>query len=62
MIKNFFDNQSPPRFDIKAEKLMEKFKLKEGRELGQKLKEIEKAWIDNSFKISDKEIEKIIDS
>ena len=34
--------------------------MKEGKELGQKLKEIETFWIDNSFKITDKQIEKII--
>jgi len=40
--------------------LMEKFNLKEGKELGQKIKEIEIAWINNSFKITDKQVEKII--
>jgi tRNA nucleotidyltransferase/poly(A) polymerase len=39
---------------------MEKFNIKEGKELGQKLKEIEMFWIDNSFKITDKQIEKMI--
>jgi len=39
---------------------MEKFNLKEGKELGQKIKEIEIAWINNSFTITDKQIEKII--
>ena len=37
---------------------MEKFDLKEGRELGQKLKYLEDLWVNNSFNISDKEIEK----
>ena len=59
-IKNFFNNQSAPKFDIKAKDLMEKFSMKEGKELGQKLKEIEMFWIDNSFKINDKQVEKII--
>ena len=39
---------------------MEKFSMKEGKELGQKLKEIEMFWIDNSFKINDKQVKKII--
>ena len=39
---------------------MEKFNLKEGKELGQKIKEIEIDWINNSFKITDKQVEKII--
>ena len=59
-IKKFFNNQSVPKFNIKAKDLMEKFNIKEGKELGQKLKEIEMFWIDNSFKITDKQIEKII--
>ena len=59
-IKKLFNNQSVPKFNIKAKDLMEKFNIKEGKELGQKLKEIEMFWIDNSFKIIDKQIEKII--
>ena len=59
-IKKFFNNQSAHKFNIKAKDLMEKFNMKEGKELGQKLKEIEMFWIDNSFKIIDKQIEKII--
>ena len=39
---------------------MEKFNLKEGKELGDKLKQIETTWINNSFKISEDQIEKII--
>ena len=39
---------------------MQKFNLKEGRELGQKLKNIEELWLNNSFSISEKEIEKIV--
>ena len=59
-IKKFFNNQSAHKFSIKAKDLMEKFNMKEGKELGQKLKEIETFWIDNSFKITDKQLEKII--
>ena len=59
-LKEFFGQQLPPKFNVKAKSLMEKFNLKEGKELGQKIKEIEIAWISNSFKITDKQIEKII--
>ena len=38
----------------------EKINYKEGKELGSKLKEIEEFWIENSFKISDPELNKII--
>ena len=39
---------------------MEKYNIKEGKELGSKLKQIEKKWVENSFKVSVKEIEKIM--
>ena len=38
---------------------MEKYNIKEGRELGQKLKYLEKLWVENSFKISNKDVDKI---
>ena len=58
----FFSNQIPPKFNVKAKLLMDKFNLKEGKELGQKLKELEIVWINNSFNITDKQIEKIVKS
>ena len=38
---------------------MQKYSVKEGKELGQKLKHLENLWIENSFKITDKEINKV---
>ena len=58
-LKGFFNNQSPPIFPIKARELIGKYNLKEGRELGQKLRQIENLWIENDFKIQQKDIEKI---
>ena len=37
--------------------IMEKYNLKEGKELGQKLKSLENLWVENSFSISEKEVE-----
>ena len=59
-LKEFFSSQVPPKFNVKAKSLMEKFNLKEGKELGDKLKQIETIWVNNSFKISEDQIEKII--
>ena len=59
-LKTFFNNQEVPKLEVKAKTLIEKFNFKEGKELGEKLKEIEKFWIENSFKISDHELNKII--
>ncbi len=39
--------------------LLEKYKIKEGKELGNKLKYLENLWIENSFKISDKDVDKV---
>jgi hypothetical protein len=56
----FFKDAKKPIFPVLAKDLMEKFQLKEGKNLGLKIKEIEEKWIGNEFKISDKEIFKII--
>ena len=61
-LKEFFSNKEVPKFEIKAKNLIEKYNFKEGKELGMKLKEIEEFWIENSFKISDKELDKIAKS
>tara|TARA_Y100000590_G_scaffold411500_1_gene505613 strand:- start:492 stop:1766 length:1275 start_codon:yes stop_codon:yes gene_type:complete len=61
-LKEFFKNKEIPKLTVKAETLIEKFNYKEGKELGLKLKEIEEFWIENSFKISDQELKKIVKS
>jgi poly(A) polymerase len=45
---------------LKADLLMEKYNIPEGKELGAKLKAIEEVWASNDFMISDKEVLKII--
>tara|TARA_B110001450_G_C17460575_1_gene416037 strand:- start:349 stop:771 length:423 start_codon:yes stop_codon:yes gene_type:complete len=45
---------------IKANILMKKYNIPESKELGNKLKVIEKVWVSNNFKISEEEIKKII--
>ena len=59
-LKTFFNTREAPKLEVKAKTLIEKFNFKEGKELGEKLKEIEEFWIENSFKISDQELNKII--
>ena len=61
-LKKFFSNQEPPKINIKAKTLIEKFNYKEGKELGKKLKEIEDFWVENSFKISEQELKKIVNN
>ncbi|MDC0642027.1 CCA tRNA nucleotidyltransferase, partial [Candidatus Pelagibacter sp.] len=51
-----------PTLPIDASTLMAKYNITEGKMLGNKLKLIEETWVQNSFQISDKQIEKIIKS
>ena len=59
-LKNFFNNQKKPNLKVNAKTLIDRFNYKEGKELGKKLSEIEEFWIENSFKISDKDLNKIV--
>ena len=56
-LKKHFEKLEKPKFPIKAKIIMEKYNLKEGKELGQKLKYLENLWVENSFNISEKEVE-----
>ena len=47
---------------IGADLLMKKYKIPEGKQLGNKLKIIEEEWVNNNFQISDKQVENIINN
>ena len=47
---------------IKADYLIKNFNLKEGKLLGLILREIEEKWLENNFKISNNQIENIVNS
>ena len=59
---NLYKNKSTPIMPIGAEILMKKYLLPEGKLLGKKLKAIEEEWVNNNFKISDREIKDIINN
>jgi len=61
IIENF-RNKEMPIMPLKANTLMEKYNISEGKELGVKLKAIEEAWINNNFEISEIEVQKIVNS
>jgi len=61
MIKNFKDKDLPI-MPLKANTLMEKYNISEGKELGSKLKLIEEVWANNNFQISEKEVKKIVNN
>ena len=58
--KTYFEKLDKPEFPIKAQLLINDYGLKEGRELGQKLKNLEMKWIDNNFNLSKKDMEKVL--
>ena len=45
---------------IKAETIMNKYQISEGKHLGSKLKLIEKEWVNNNFRISDQQVDYIV--
>ncbi|OCW76164.1 hypothetical protein AKH19_05660 [Pelagibacteraceae bacterium GOM-A1] len=59
-LKNYFEKLDKPEFPIKAQILINDYGLKEGRELGQKLKNLEMKWIENNFNLSKKDMEKVL--
>ena len=57
-----YKDKIKPTMPIGANVLMSKYNIPEGKILGNKLKMIEEIWVENSFQISDKQIQKIIKS
>ena len=55
-----FKNKKIPVMPFKANILMKKYNIPEGKELGYKLKAIEEVWIENNFQISDEEVQKML--
>ena len=61
LIKIYKDKISPV-MPVRADVLMTKYKIPEGKQLGLKLKIIEDEWVKNDFKISDEQIEQIVNN
>ncbi len=61
LIKIYKDKISPT-MPVGADVLMAKYKIPEGKQLGLKLKIIEEEWVKNDFKISDEQIEQIVNN
>ena len=62
ILKNSIIETNKPIFPIKAKNLIEEYNLKEGKELGTKLKKIEDIWVQNNFKITNQEVNRIINN
>ena len=57
---NYFKNKETPKLSITGDHLIKDFGIPEGKGVGKKLKEIENVWINNNFKISNKNLKKIL--
>ena len=55
-----YKDKKIPKIPISANDLMLKFKIPEGKSLGNKLKKLETIWVENNFIVTEKQIEKII--
>ena len=61
-LSNFYKNNEVPKMPINADLLMKKYEIPEGKYLGEKLKMIEEEWLKNNFRISDQQIDNIINT
>ena len=59
---NYYKSNEAPPMPINADFLMQKYKMQEGKQLGEKLRIIEEEWVKNNFKISDQQIDNIVNS
>ncbi len=57
-----YENFVIPIMPINADVLIDKYNISKGRQLGEKLKMIEKTWVENNFQISDYQIENIVNN
>ena len=61
-LRKLFKNKDILNLPVGADTLMSKYKIPEGRQLGIKLKLIEEEWVKNNFKISELEIDNIVNT
>ena len=59
---NYYEKKITPIMPVNADFLMKKFKISEGKQLGDKLRIIENYWVKNNFKISDEDVDNIVNS
>ena len=61
-LKKYFEKFEKPIFPLKSRDLLDKYKAKEGKDFGQKIKLLENIWINNSFKLSKKEVDEVFNN
>ncbi len=57
-----YESKKVPTMPVNADLLMSKYQIPEGKQLGFKLKRIEEEWIKNNFKISNQQIDNIVNN
>ena len=58
----YYENKEALIMPINADYLMKKYEIPEGKLIGEKLKRIEQEWVENNFKISDQEVDSIVNN
>ena len=58
----YYENKETLIMPVKADFLMKKYEIPEGKLIGEKLKRIEEEWVKNNFKISDQEVDSIVNN
>ena len=58
----YYEKKTTLIMPVNADLLMKKYKISEGKYLGDKLKIIENQWVKNNFKISDEDIDNIVNN
>ena len=56
----FYEMEKAPVFPFNAKFLKEKYNYKDGKLLGDKLKQLETAWLSNNFKLADEKVDSIL--
>ena len=58
----YYEKKITPIMPVNADFLMKKYKIPEGKQLGDKLRIIEDKWVKNNFRISDEDVDSIVNS
>ena len=55
-----YENKILPIMPIKADEIMSKYKILQGKHLGLKLRQIEEEWVNNDFNITEQQVDNIV--
>ena len=61
-LSNIYKNMTVPKMPIGADRLMTEYQIPEGKQLGNKLKIIEREWVENNFEITDQQVYNIVNN